>query len=91
MIWNPWKEIKRLRERAEKYFNMTGELSRYRDTLLEVIQEMKRDAERDKNNPLADRFHKFSIALQRIADEEKPSSNATVKRMAAIAREGLKQ
>jgi CHASE3 domain sensor protein len=30
-------------------------------------------------------------ALRAIAAEEKPTSNATVKRMAAMAREGLKQ
>jgi len=84
MIWNPWKEIKRLREEAVK-------LNRDKDNLSAVIQEMKRDAERDKNNPLADRFHKFSIALQSIADEEKPTSNAKVRRMVAIARVALDQ
>jgi hypothetical protein len=91
MIWNPWKKNRILRERAEKYFNMAGDLNLDRDALSEVIQEMKRDVERDKKqiNLLADRLLKFSIALQRIADEEKPTSNATVKRMAAIAREGL--
>jgi hypothetical protein len=88
VIWNPWKQNRILRERAEKYFNIAGDLQRYRDTLSEVIREMKREAERDKKeiNRLLDGYKKMIIALQRIADEEKPSSNATVKRMAAIAR-----
>ena len=38
---------------------------------------------------LADRLLKFSIALQSIADEGKPTSNSTVRRMAAIARVAL--
>ncbi len=91
MIWNPWKQNRILRERAEKYFNIAGDLKRYRDTLSEVIQEMKNEAKQDKDkiNLLADRLLKFSIALQSIADEEKPTSNATVRRMVAIARVAL--
>ena len=39
---------------------------------------------------LALRCHKAHDALDAIAAEEKPTSNATVKRMARMAREALK-
>lgn len=86
MIWNPWKEIKRLREEVDK-------LNRDKDNLSAVIQEMNFEIVRDVDeiHRLLDRAGKLNIALQRIIDEEKPTSTATVKRMAAIAREGLKQ
>lgn len=86
MIWNPWKEIKRLREEAVK-------LNRDKDHLSEVTQGMGFEIVRhvDEIHRLLDRADKLNIALQRIIDEEKPTSTATVKRMAAIAREGLKQ
>lgn len=38
-------------------------------------------------NSRANRFHE---ALQAIADQETPGANATVKRMAKIAKEGMK-
>ena len=44
-------------------------------------------AERDV---LRDGAFKFSAALCAIRDQEKPTSNATVKRMARIAKEALK-
>ena len=60
MIWNPWREIKRLRadnhrlsESNIDLFNMAASMSR---------------------------------ALNQIVAEEKPTSNATVKRMARIAK-----
>ena len=86
MIWNPWKEIKRLREEVDK-------LNRDKGNLSAVIQEMNFEIARDVDeiHRLLDRADKLNIALQRIIDEEKPTSTATVKRMAAIAREGLKQ
>lgn len=63
MIWNPWKEIKRLQ------------------------------ATMDRNNKMArDDYYEIADlrgALQAIADEEKPTSNATVKRICKMAREAL--
>lgn len=86
MIWNPWKEIKRLREEVVK-------LNRDKDNLSAVIQEMNFEIVRDVDeiHRLLDRADKLNIALQDVIAEEKPTSTATVKRMAAIAREGLKQ
>lgn len=63
MIWNPWKEIKRLREIM------------------------------DRNNAMAcDDYYTIAdlrAALGEIVAEEKETSNATVKRMARIARGAL--
>lgn len=63
MIWNPWKEIKRLRETMEK------------------------------NDAIA-RENYYTIAnlrgaLHEIAAQQKPTSNATVRRMARMAQEAL--
>lgn len=63
MIWNPWKEIKRLRETMHRNNTIA----------------------RDDYYTIAD----LRGALQDIASQEKPTSNATVKRMARIAREAL--
>jgi hypothetical protein len=38
-----------------------------------------------------DRSNKLNTALQDIVAEEKPTSNATVKRIVRIAREGLRK
>lgn len=61
--WNPWKEIKRLREEIDQ-----------------------------KNMMLRDDYYTIvglHGVLRDIAAEEKPTSNATVKRMARMAREAL--
>lgn len=63
MIWNPWKEIKRLREQVDACHVHIKFL-------------------RGENNNLF-------AALIDINSQEKPTSNATVKRMAKIAREAL--
>jgi hypothetical protein len=65
MILNPWKEIKRLREKVETY-----------------------------NSVARENYYTFANlegALREIAAQEKPTSNATVKRMARIAREALNE
>jgi len=64
MIWNPWKEIKRLRE----------------------IMNRNNAMARDDYYTIAD----LRAALGEVAAQENPTSNATVKRMAKIAREALK-
>ena len=91
MIWNPWKQNRILRERAEMYFNLSGELNLDKDRLSALIQEMKHEAVQDKKeiNRLLDGSTKMKIALQRIADQENPPSNAEVRRMVAIARVAL--
>ena len=65
MIWNPWKEIKRLRAALQTQTDVT---------------ELERNVTEDLRTCL------FVIAAQ-----EKPTSNATVKRMARMAREGLRK
>ena len=63
MIWNPWKEIKRLREIMNRNNAMA------RDDYYTIVD--------------------LRASLHEIAAEEKPTSNATVRRMAKIAREAL--
>lgn len=63
MIWNPWKEIKRLREDLANWRKEYG-----------IVYSQWLD---------------HNIALQDVIAEERPTSNATVKRMAKIAREAL--
>lgn len=79
MIWNPWREIKRLREQVTLYSNMTLEEC-YRARYLESHVEY-----RDRRIKILEK------SLVDIAAEEKPTSSGVVKRMAAMAREGLKQ
>jgi len=77
MIWNPWKEIKRLREQVTLYSNM-------------VIQECYRARFLESDVEYRDRRIKIlEKSLVDIAAEEKPISSGVVKRMAAMAREGL--
>ena len=71
MIWNPWKEIKLLREELDDAGMSISRL------LGDVIDQD------DEINTLRD-------AMRAIVAEEKITSNATVKRMARIAREALK-
>jgi uncharacterized coiled-coil DUF342 family protein len=79
MILNPWKEIRRQRGELEERKNKIDALRRYgRDMQEEVYR-------------LLNRADKLNIGLQDIIAEERPTSNATVKRMAKIAREALKK
>ena len=71
LIWNPWKEIKRLRHQLSR--------AKHNETL--DLGEILR---------LLDRADKLHIGLRDIIAEEKPTSNATVKRMARMAREAIK-
>jgi hypothetical protein len=71
MIWNPWKEIKRLELQVKA-------VTKSEDTTLEMLHRA------------LDRADTMHIALQEIIREEKPTSNATVKRIANIARGALK-
>lgn len=83
-----------------------GELTAYKNDLGQVLDrsmridgirahtiETLRAANNDANadhTALARRFHLVNAALCAIAAEAKPTSNATVKRMARIAQEALK-
>lgn len=67
MIWNPWKEIKRLR----------AELNGAVNTIYHLENQLGAECQ-----------VKVSV-LKDIIAEEKPTSNATVRRMARIAREAL--
>ena len=93
MIWNPWKEIARLREEARR----TAVLRQYDKDFMDQ-QRAKIDAlhDADKTNTevihgLLDRADKLNLALQDVIAQEQPTSNATVKRMAKIARAGLQR
>jgi adenylosuccinate lyase len=79
MIWNPWKEIKRLRNKLDVEARWFEASERHNTDLREEVHR------------LMDRSNKLNIALQNIIAEEKPTSNATVKRIVRIAREGLKR
>lgn len=78
MILNPWKEIERLRE----------ELSIAQRQLHFAMIEDR--AIREDWARVDQRFYAVRDILDKIALEEKPTSNATVKRMARLAQEGLK-
>ena len=88
MIWNPWKEIKRLRGQVDFYNEMAmdaGQKVVFLQSDKEVLQR-KMDA---FHASIMDRNEKLLIGLQAIAAEEKPTSNATVKRICKIAREAM--
>jgi hypothetical protein len=99
MIWNPWKEIKRLRDQVNFYNEMAmdaGQKVVFLQSDKEVLQG-RIDAFRAATQIRMDAFHasimdrneKLLIGLQAIAAEEKPTSNATVKRICKIAREAM--
>ena len=71
MIWNPWKEIERLRADLQRQTELTD---MWRKSTL---------VERNITDGLRNE-------LLKVVSEEKPTSNATVKRMARIAREALR-
>ena len=79
MIWNPWKEIRRLREELDG-----------RKTKIDALRRYGRDMQEEVYR-LLNRADKLNIGLQDIIAEEKPTSNATVRRMANMAREALKK
>ena len=92
MIWNPWKEIRRLREEMTQ---RDAVLDQQAERIHELMVKLDAVSHSDKMMAeqyliLLDRAEKLNMALQRVASEEKPTSNATVKRMARIARDGLK-
>jgi hypothetical protein len=74
MIWNPWKAL-----RIEREENIA-----LRHDMLRQVSQLYDDL---------DAVHldcvKLEDALRLVIDQEKPTSNSTVKRMANIAREGL--
>lgn len=72
MIWNPWKEIRRLRDALHFQTELTD---MWRSSALSERKAM--DGLRND--------------LLKIVAEEKPTSNATVRRMANMAREALKK
>ena len=77
LIWNPWKENKRLRHAACIW---SDTVDRWQSAFYKL------------SNQLADHkgyVKQYERVLQDIAAEEKPTSNATVKRMARMAREAL--
>jgi len=75
MILNPWKEIERLREELNMVKYHLGLSNMEENTLRDflVLADQRLQAVRD--------------VLDKIGLEEKPTSNATVKRMAQMARE----
>ena len=74
MIWNPWKA---LRIQQERNIDARHELIRQIVQLNDEIEAVHLDCV------------KLEDALRLVIDQEKPTSNSTVKRMANIAREGL--
>ncbi len=77
MIWNPWKEIKRLREELNRVKYHLG------------LSNMEENNLRDFLVLADQRLYAVRDILDKIAVEEKPTSNSTVKRMARMAREAL--
>lgn len=98
MIWNPWKEIKRLRGQVDLYNEMAmdaGQKVVFLQSDKEVLQGridalLYNDQKTvEALHATLDRADKLHIGLQDIAAEEKPTSNATVKRICKMAREAL--
>jgi hypothetical protein len=77
MNWNPWKEIKRLREELNRVKYHLGLSNMEENNLREIMVHTDQ------------RLHAVRDVLDKIGLEEKPTSNATVKRMAQMAREAL--
>lgn len=70
-----------------------GALSRAKEGRIEALKSMNR-MERAREAELKREVQSWSVvmnALRRIEKEERPTSNATVRRMARIAREALSQ
>ena len=93
MIWNPWKEIANLREEVKR----TAVFRQYDKDFIDQ-QRAKIDALSyneqatvEALHTVLDRADKLNLALQDVIAQEQPTSNATVKRMAKIARAGLQR
>ncbi len=91
MIWNPWKEIKRLRGQVDLYNEMAMDagqkvvfLQSDKEVLQGRIDALVGTIDRHENGLV-----NMSNTLLAIIAEEKPTSNATVKRICKIAREAL--
>lgn len=91
MIWNPWKEIKRLRGQVDLYNEMAmeaGQKAIFLQSDKEVLRGRNdafvRTLERHEQD-----LAKMNNALIAIAAEEKPTSNATIKRICKMAREAM--
>ena len=91
MIGNPWKEIKRLREEiATKDAVLEMRLADWERADDLATQKQKRIFEiaEERDNAREDNEY-YLKHFRRIAAEEKPTSNATVKRICKIANEVL--
>jgi len=77
MIWNPWREIARLKSYMDAQSNEIGRLTAERDSFRSSFGDVCHE-----KDVLVDR-------LELILAEERLTSNATVRRMAKIAREAL--
>jgi hypothetical protein len=93
MIWNPWKEIAKLREEAKR-------MAVFRQYDKDFIDQQRAKIDALSYNEQAtvealhatlDRADKLNLALQDVIAQEQPTSNATVRRMAKIARAGLQR
>ena len=98
MIWNPWKEIKRLRDQVDLYNEMAMNegfkaVSRQYDK--EVLQgglaalNEKREEIEDLLHAALARTDKLSKALQAIAAMETPRCSNVVRKITRMARETL--
>lgn len=74
MIWNPWKAL-----RIEQEQNIAA-----RHELIRQVSQLYDDLEAVHLDCV-----KLEDALRLVIDQEKPTSNSTVKRMARIAREAI--
>jgi hypothetical protein len=79
MIWNPWKEIKRLREELH--------MVKYHLDLATMEENTVRECWVQTDQ----RLHAVRDVLDKIGLEEKTTSNATVKRICRMAHEGLQR
>lgn len=102
MIWNPWKKIAKLREDARRTAVFRQYDGAFIDQQRAKIAAL--EAERERNalihterldgykqlltSTTEGRSHLFDVLLA-IIKEEKPTSNATVKRICKMAREAL--
>ena len=88
MIWNPWKEIKRLRGQVDLYNEMAMDAGQ-KVVFLQSDKEVLQGKMDGFHASIMDRNDKLLIGLQAIIAEEKPTSNATVKRICKIARKAM--
>ena len=112
MIWNPWKEIAKLREQLYLHINIATEkrwaassLKSEKEVLHGRIDALEAESSRiqeklnhadELTKTLLDEAIDYDLeigdllaTLEMIAGEAKPTSNATVKRMAAMAQAEL--